>query len=140
MKKLIFFIIGLVILLYLGYRYFELDKNAAFQKSIQQKDLKAAEEVVMKAVSVKLADQTKKYLAEHNTYFISASNNICLNIKSTFDNLKSGESKVECIAHDHTFTARIKMLKGGYYCADASGFYTLSPTDPDKYESGVKCK
>ncbi len=140
MKKVIFFIIGLGILVYIGYRYFELDKNMAFQKSLDNKDINTAEVVVRDAVANQLQKEAKQFFYEHNNYFISKSNNICTSIQSHFDALqKIIANPVECVAEIHTFTARIKTAKGTYYCADSSGFSTIL-AEEQGYEAGVKCK
>lgn len=140
MTKLVLFIVGLSILLFAGYKYFELDKNEAFQKSIQNKDTDSAEIIIKDVVSTQLQAQAKKFFYDHNNYFISKSNNICTSMQSKFDALKKViDNPVECIANVHTFTARIKTPAGKYHCADSSGFYTTT-LDAPGYEGGVKCK
>lgn len=140
MNKTIAFVIGIIILLFLGYKYFELDKNAAFQKSIKDKDLNSAEAVVKDAVAIQLQTQARKFFYDHNNYFISQSNNICTGLQAKFDALqKIISNPVECVAKIHTFTARIKTGAGSYYCADASGFSTTA-LDEKGYKAGVACK
>jgi transposase len=140
MNKTVAFIIGIIILLFLGYKYFHLDKNAAFQKSIKEKDFDSAEVIIKDAVSVQLQTQARKFFYDHNNYFISQSNNICTSLQSKFDALKKIiDNPVECVAEVHTFTARIKTATDKYYCADASGFYTTA-LDEQGYKSGISCK
>lgn len=140
MNKPIAFIIGILILAFIGYKYFELDKNAAFQKSIQDKDINSAEVAARDAVATQLQTQAKQFFHEHNNYFISTSNNLCTSIQSKFDTLKKViANPVECVAEVHTFTARIKTGAGKYYCADSSGFYTTT-LDEAGYMEGVRCK
>ncbi len=140
MQKLILFIIGLSILLFMGYKYFHLDQNSAFQKSLKNKDIDSAETIARDAVSNKLQTQVRKFFYDHNTYFVSQSNNICTSMQSNFDALKKIiDNPVECVAHTHTFTARIKTPTNKYYCADSSGFYTTA-LDEQGYKSGISCK
>ncbi len=140
MKKIIFFIIGIAILIFIGYKYFELDKNTTFQKSLKEKNIDSTEIIVRDAVSAQLQTEAKKFFYEHNNYFISKSNNICTSIQSNFDTFKKIiDNPVECIAEVHTFTARIKTSNSKYYCADSSGFSTID-FDEKGYKAGVSCK
>ncbi len=140
MQKIIFFIIGLSILLFIGYKYFHLDQNVSFQKSLKDKDLDSAEIIARDVVKDKLQTQVRKFFYDHNSYFVSQSNNICTSMQSNFDALrKIIDNPVECFANVHTFTARIKTPTNKYYCADASGFYTTT-IDEIGYKSGVSCK
>ncbi len=140
MNKTVAFIIGVLILLFIGYKYFKLDENPAFQKSVKDKDYDSAETVVKDAVSTQLQSQAKKFFYDHNNYFVSKSNNICTSLQSKFDTLhKIIDNPVECIAKVHTFTARIKTATNKYYCADGTGFYTTA-LDEEGYTSGVRCK
>lgn len=141
MNKGLALLIGLVILLYLGYRYFELDKNPLFQKSIQTQDLTKAQEIIQAEVSKKITTEVKKYYYAHNNYFVSSSDNICKTIQSDFDTFKKiYDNPVECKASIHTFTARIKSdSTQSYYCLDQTGFYVTAQTDKG-YAEGVACK
>ena len=140
MTKLITFLIAIAIVLFIGYKYFELDKNAAFQKSLKAQDVVTAESVAEKAISAQVQSQVKKYFFDHNKYYVSKSNNICINMQSKFDTVqKYLNSPVECIANIHTFTARIKTIKDTYYCADQTGFYTTALNEKG-YKGGVSCR
>ncbi len=140
MNKTIAFVIGVLILLFIGYKYFQLDKNADFQKSIKNQDINAAEVAVKDAISNQLQTAAKKFFYEHNNYFISQSNNICTSLQSKFDVLKKIiDNPVECVANVHTFTARIKTGAGTYYCADSHGFSTTA-LDESGYKPGISCK
>lgn len=140
MNKTLAFIIGVIILLFIGYKYFELDKNADFQKSVKEQNTDAAEKIVQEAVSTKLQAETKKFFYEHNNYFVSKSNNVCTDLQSKFDAIKKVvKNPVECVAEVHTFTARIKTGTDKYYCADISGFHT-TPRDEPGYKAGLSCK
>jgi hypothetical protein len=139
--KIIIFILVLLSIGYLGYYYFSLDKNKELQQSLKDQDFKSAEASIRLVIADKMADEAKKYLYKNNNYFVSKSNNLCVSTQSLFSGLeKFTTNPVECVAHEHSFTARIKRLgSDGYYCADASGFYTILTTE-DGYVSGVKCK
>ncbi len=140
MNKTVAFIIGLLILLFIGYKYFHLDQNVAFQKSVKDQDINSAQKIVEEAVSTKLQAEAKKFFYEHNNYFVSQSNNICTGLQAKFDVIKKVVTNpVECTAQVHTFTARIKSGGGNYYCADASGFHT-TPIDEKGYKAGIACK
>jgi len=139
--KIIIFILVLLSIGYLGYYYFSLDKNTELQQSLKDQDFKSAEASIRLVIADKMADEAKKYLYNNNNYFVSKSNNLCVSAQSLFTGLeKFTTNPVECVAHEHSFTARIKRLgTDGYYCADAKGFYSITKTEED-YVSGVKCK
>lgn len=140
MIKLILFIIGLGILIFAGYKYFKLDQNAEFQRSLKAKDAASAEAIIKDVVSNQLQIQAQKFFYDHNNYFISKSNNICVSMQSKFDALKKViDNPVECVANVHTFTARIKLPSDKYYCADNKGFYTTELEELG-YSPGIKCK
>ena len=140
MSKIIYFIIGLAILIFIGYKYFGLDNNKALQQSIQNKDVNTAEEIIKVEVSKKVTAEIQNYLTSHNNYFVSKTDNICKSIQSNFDGFKNIiNNPVECKALTHTFTSRIKISSGNYYCVDASGIYTISASEAG-FKEGVKCK
>jgi transposase len=139
MNKVIYFIIGLGILLFIGYKYFNLDENEPFQQSLKDKDINAAEVAVRDAVSTQLQAQAKGFFYEHNNYFVSKSDNLCTALQANFDTFKKIiNNPVECSAEVHSFTARIKS-GSKYYCSDTSGFHTTSLVEPG-YIAGVRCK
>jgi len=122
------------------YKYFQLDKNKQVQQALQQQNYSLAETQIESAIGSQLASQAKQYLHDHNNYFVSTSNNVCVSAQSLFKGLEKFTSNpVECVAQVHSFTARIKLPSDNYYCADASGFYTI-PTTEDSYIAGVQCK
>lgn len=141
MRNIILFIIALAIVGFIAYKYFGLDTNQAFQKAWNNKDIMGAETVAQKAVFDKVEIQAKSYFKEHNNYFISKTNNVCIGIQSLFSGLgQLSSNPVECSAKEHTFTARLKIdLMKTSYCADSTGFYTTALDEPG-FQEGVKCK
>ena len=146
MKKLLFLIIGLIILGYIGYKYFELDKNPTFNNAIQNiikgKDSKEAEAVVKKIIFDSVQTKAKEYFTEHkNRYLVSKTNNICVSIQSFLaGNEELEKSPIECSAKELTFTARLRSgLTKSYYCADSTGIYTTA-LEESGFEEGVKCE
>jgi hypothetical protein len=123
------------------YKYFALDTNKDVQDSFKEGNLTKAELAIRTVISEKLASEAKQYLHDHNNYFVSKSNNLCLSAKSLFAGLEQFTSNpVECVAQTHSFTARIKRVgSDSYFCADAKGFNTISVTE-EGYVAGVKCK
>lgn len=139
MFKLIFNILVIVAIVFALYKYFHLDENQAFQHFFKNKDFKGAEEVVKDVVSNKIKEEAKKYVYENNSYFVSKTNNLCVALQKNVETIKIGSNPIECVAKEHTFTARIKTLTQSYYCADISGFYSTSLNESG-YKEGVSCK
>jgi hypothetical protein len=139
--KILIYVLIIAALLFAGYKYFKLDKNTAVQQSIQDGNTSAAETAIKTAIESQLASQAKQYLTDHNNYFVSTSNNLCTSAQSLFSGLdKFTSNPVECVAQVHTFTARVKLpASDNYYCADASGFYTIPATE-ENYIAGVQCQ
>lgn len=140
MNKLAILIIGLLIIGFLGYRYFRLDQNQALQASLQAKDYKSAQVAITEAVSTELSSKAKQYFHDHNNYFVSASNNICTSLQANFDVIKKiADNPIDCHAKVHSFTARMKTGSDSFLCVDQSGFSTISATG-SSYIQGVQCK
>jgi hypothetical protein len=141
MSKIFFLIAGLLILAFIGYKFFHLDSNTDVQDSIKSQDFKVTEKAVENAIAEQLTLKAKQYLHDHNNYFVSASNNLCTSAQSIFTGIEKFTSNpVECVAQAHSFTARIKKIgSDSYLCADASGFYTAAVTE-EGYRPGVQCK
>ena len=141
MKKLIFLIIGIIILGYIGYKYFDLDKNQGFQNAVKAKNYQSAFTIARNVVFNTAEKKAVAYFNEHNGYFISQTNNVCNIAKSFFAGIQDiSSSPVECSAKDHTFTARLKAtITKSYYCADSDGLHTTDLNEPG-FQEGVKCK
>lgn len=139
--RILIYILIIAAIMFGVYKYFHLDQNQDVQQSIQDQNYSAAEVAVKTAIQSQLAAQAKQYLHDHNNYFVSKSNNLCISAQSLFSGLEKFTSNpVECVAQTHSFTARIKQPGvDSYYCADASGFYTTAVTE-EGYIAGVQCK
>lgn len=139
MRTIIFILLG-VLAVFALYKYFSLDINTYFQESVKERNFKKAESVLRETISEKLQTEASAYFYEHNNYFVSKSNNLCMSAKSLFAGLEQFTSNpVECVARVHSFTARVKSLRADtYFCADAKGFYTI-PVTEEAFVSGVKC-
>src|SRR5690349_1975664 len=126
MRIIVYVLLGALVIFAI-YKYFAFDLNKKFQQSIKDRDYQAAEVAIRTVISEKLAFEAKKYLHDHNNYFVSKSNNLCLSAQSLFKGLEQfTNNPVECVARTHSFTARIKQVQSdNYYCADTSGFFTI---------------
>ena len=89
-------------------------------------------------VSNRFKVEAKQYVHDNNGYFVSKSNNVCVNLQSNLGALKS-QNPIECQAEVHSFTARIKTLSNSYYCLDTSGFHTIAINEPG-FVAGLTCK
>ena len=141
MTKILLFILGVLIIAFMGYKYFQLDKNKQVQQSIQSQNFSAAEIAIQGVIANQLAAHAKQYLHDHNNYFVSTSNNLCVSAQSLFKGLeKFTTNPVECVAEVHSFTARVKRIgSDSYFCADTTGFYTTAVTE-EGYRPGITCK
>ena len=139
--QIIVYILLGALVIFAIYKYFALDINTYFQESVKERNFKKIESVLRETISTKLTAEAKDYFYNHNNYFVSKSNNVCLSAKSLFTGLEQFTSNpVECVAQVHSFTARIKTIRSdNYFCADAKGFNTISATE-EGYVAGVKCK
>jgi len=141
MRNFILLIITLAIIGFFAYKYFGLDTNPDFQSAFKSRDIKSAETIVKNAVFETIQTKAKDYFYQHNNYFISKSNNVCVGIQSFFSGAnKIFTNPIECNALEHTFTARIRSdITKTYYCADSTGFYPTLLDEPG-FVQGVKCK